>query len=240
MPAWRSKAKLNVDVLDHDACAKLQHWFDNRWNDRLCIDISQDLADIIEESWAREDAIPPYHIYLKMAYHLSQDARAGLREFKIPPIFGNQLFEFQAAAARIAAHHINRRGGALIGDVVGLGKTLMATAVAKILEEDNGLETLILCPKNLTEMWEDYAHRYQLRARVLSISRAINELPNLRRYRVVVVDESHNLRNPRGAHLPRRPGVHRRQRKPLRAAVRHALQQDLRRPLRATWPVHAN
>ena len=192
------QGELNVDVLDHDACAKLQHWFDNRWNDRLCIDISQDLADIIEESWAREDAIPPYHIYLKMAYHLSQDARAGLREFKIPPIFGNQLFEFQAAAARIAAHHINRRGGALIGDVVGLGKTLMATAVAKILEEDNGLETLILCPKNLTEMWEDYAHRYQLRARVLSISRAINELPNLRRYRVVVVDESHNLRNPEG------------------------------------------
>ena len=74
----------------------------------------------------------------------------------------------------------------------------MATAVAKILEDDNGLETLILCPKNLTDMWEDYAHRYQLRAKVLSISRAINELPNLRRYRVVVMDESHNLRNPEG------------------------------------------
>ncbi len=192
------QGELNVDVLDHDACAKLQRWFDDRWNDRLCIDISQDLADIIDESWARVESIPPYHIYLKMAYHLSRDARAGLREFKIPPIFGDRLFEFQAAAARIAAHHINRRGGALIGDVVGLGKTLMATAVAKILEDDNGLETLILCPKNLTDMWEDYAHRYQLRAKVLSISRTINELPNLRRYRVVVVDESHNLRNPEG------------------------------------------
>ena len=119
----RQQGELNVDVLDHDACAKLQRWFEDRWNDRLCIDISQELAEIIDESWAREEAIPPYHIYLKMAYHLSQDARAGLREFKIPPIFGNQLFEFQAAAARIAAHHINRRGGALIGDVVGLGKT---------------------------------------------------------------------------------------------------------------------
>ena len=133
-----------------------------------------------------------------MAYHLSRDAREGLAEFRIPPIFGNQLFEFQAAAARIAAHHINRRGGALIGDVVGLGKTLMATAVAKILEDDYGLETLILCPKNLTEMWKDYAYRYQLRAEVMSISVAINRLPDLRRYRVVVVDESHNLRNPEG------------------------------------------
>ncbi len=192
------QGELNVDVLDHDACAKLQRWFDDRWDDRLCIDISEELAEIIDESWAREVPIPPYHIYLKMAYHLSQDARAGLQEFKIPPIFGDALFEFQAAAARIAAHHINRRGGALIGDVVGLGKTLMATAVAKILEEDHGLETLILCPKNLTDMWEDYAHRYQLRARVMSISVAINQLPTLRRYRVVIVDESHNLRNPEG------------------------------------------
>ena len=192
------QGELNVDVLDHDACDKLQDWFEDRWTDPWCVDISEELVEIIDESWAREEAIPPYHIYLKMAYHLSQDARAGLQEFKIPPIFGNELFEFQAAAARIAAHHINRRGGALIGDVVGLGKTLMATAVAKILEDDHGLETLILCPKNLTEMWKDYAHRYQLRARVLSISRAINELPSLRRYRVVVVDESHNLRNPEG------------------------------------------
>ena len=194
----RQQGELNVDILDHDACAKLQEWFEDRWNDRLCVDISDELVEIIDESWAREEAIPPYHIYLKMAYHLSRDAREGLAEFRIPPIFGNRLFEFQAAAARIAAHHINRRGGALIGDVVGLGKTLMATAVAKILEDDYGLETLILCPRNLTEMWKDYAHRYQLRAEVMSISLAINRLPDLRRYRVVVVDESHNLRNPEG------------------------------------------
>ncbi len=193
-----AQGELNVDVLDHDACAKLQRWFDDRWDDRRCVDISRELIEILDESWAREQPIPPYHIYVKMAYHLSRDARAGLQEYKIPPIFGDQLFEFQAAAARIAAHHVNRRRGVLIGDVVGLGKTLMATAVAKILEEDYGLETLILCPKNLTEMWKDYAHRYQLRAEVLSISRVINELPNLRRYRIVVVDESHNLRNPEG------------------------------------------
>ena len=86
----------------------------------------------------------------------------------------------------------------LIGDVVGLGKTLMATAVARIFEDDYGLETLIICPKNLVPMWEDYVYQYQLRARVLSISTVLTELPNLRRYRLVVIDESHNLRNREG------------------------------------------
>ena len=56
----------------------------------------------------------------------------------------------------------------LIGDVVGLGKTLMATALARIFEDDYGLETLIICPKNLVKMWEDYRDQYRLRARVLS------------------------------------------------------------------------
>ena len=193
-----SQGELNVDVLDHDAALKLKGWFEDRWNDRFCVDITDELLQIIEESWARDALIPPYHVYLKMAYHLSQEARAGLAEFRIPKVFGDRLFDFQAAAVKIAAHHLNKRNGVLIGDVVGLGKTLMATAVARIFEDDYGLETLIICPKNLVPMWEDYVYQYQLRARVLSLSRVLGELPTLRRYRLVVIDESHNLRNREG------------------------------------------
>ena len=192
------QGELNVDVLDHDACQKLARWFEDRWRDRWCIDISDELVQIIEESWARESLIPPYHIYVKMAYHLSQEARAGLTEFSIPPEFRRKLFEFQSAAVRIAARHLNKRGGVLIGDVVGLGKTRMATTLARIFEDDFGLETLILCPKNLVPMWENYREQYRLRGRVLSMSRATKELPKLRRYRLVLIDESHNLRNREG------------------------------------------
>jgi SNF2 family DNA or RNA helicase len=193
-----NQGELNIDVLDHDACEKLARWFEDRWNDRWCLDISAELEQIIHESWAREEPVPPYHIYLKMAYHLSQEARAGLMEFRIPRDFGYKLFEFQIAAVKIAAHHLNKRKGVLIGDVVGLGKTLMATALARIFEDDHDLETLILCPKNLVPMWEDYRTQYRLRAKVLSMSRVSKELAKLRRYRLVLIDESHNLRNREG------------------------------------------
>lgn len=192
------QGELNIDVLDHDACDKLATWFEDRWNDRFCLDISKELVDIINNSWARPELIPPYHIYVKMAYHLAHEARAGLSEFRIPSDFGNKLFEFQKAAVKIAAHHLNKRGGVVIGDVVGLGKTLMATALARVFEDDHGLETLIICPKNLVAMWEDYRHQYRLRAKVMSITRAQSELPDLRRFRVVIIDESHNLRNREG------------------------------------------
>jgi superfamily II DNA or RNA helicase len=192
------QGELNVDVLEHDACTKLEKWFNDRWNDKWCLDISQELVKIIKESWAGGDLIPPYYIYLKMAYHLAQEARAGLAEYKLPSDLQNCLLDFQVAAVKIAAHHLHKRHGVLIGDVVGLGKTLMATALARIFEDDFGLETLIICPKNLVKMWEDYVHNYRLRGKILSISRVLNDLPDLRRYRIVILDESHNLRNREG------------------------------------------
>lgn len=193
-----NQGELNVDVLDHDAATKLANWFEDRWKEHWCVDISAELLDVIDQSWAREVTVPPYHIYVKMAYHLAQEARAGLCEFRIPSEFGNRLFDYQVAAVKIAAHHLNKRGGVLIGDVVGLGKTLMATALAKIFQDDHFTETLIICPKNLVNMWQDYVAEYRLLARILSLSQAPRELPTLRRYRVVLIDESHNLRNREG------------------------------------------
>ncbi len=43
-----------MDVLDHDACQKLAKWFEDRWNDRWGIDISNELVQIIEESQVSE------------------------------------------------------------------------------------------------------------------------------------------------------------------------------------------
>ena len=186
--------ELNVDVMDHDACQKLAGWFDARWGDRWCIDISDELADIIKQSWAGEKRVPPYHVYLKIAYHLSQEARHGQSEFRIPQIFGNRLFDFQISAVKLAAHHLNQRGGVIIGDVVGLGKSIMASALLKIIEDTDG-RSLIICPKNLVDMWEDYVETYNLSAKIVSLSRVDTELPELRRYRAVLIDESHNLRN---------------------------------------------
>ena len=192
------QGELNVDVLDHDAANKLVGWFEDRWNDRWSIDITAELVQVIEESWAREELLPPYQVYVKMAYHLAQEARAGLSEFRIPAEFGQRLFEYQVAAVKIAAHHLNKRGGVLIGDVVGLGKTLMATALAKIFQDDHFTETLIICPKNLVKMWEGYVAEYRLLAKVLSITKVQQALPDMRRYRVVLIDESQNLRNREG------------------------------------------
>ena len=113
-------------------------------------------------------------------------------------IFKDRLFEYQVAAVKIAAHHLNKRGGVLIGDVVGLGKTLMATALARIMQDDFGMETLVICPKNLIRCGRSTWTTMGSWAKFVSVTNVQNELPDLRRFRLVIIDESHNLRNREG------------------------------------------
>ena len=199
MSGLKGQGELNIDVLDKDAAKKLFQWFKDRWDDSRCLDITDELAEIIEESWAGEKLVPPYHVYLKMAWHLSQDARDGIKEFRVPRDIRDKLLPFQEKAVQLACRHLNKQGGVLVGDVVGLGKTRIAAAIARVMADDQMLETLILCPKNLTKMWEDYAHEFGLRSpKVMPQSVAQRDLAELVRYRLVIIDESHNFRNKEG------------------------------------------
>lgn len=197
------QGELNVDVVEQDAAKKLQAWFDDRWRDEMAIDLSDQLAELIETSWARTELVRPYLVYLKIAHHLCEEAREGEREFRVPRIFGEKgtpLLDFQGKAVSLAAHHLHCRGGVLLGDVVGLGKTLMATAIARVFQEDDHNNTLVICPPKLAPMWDGYLQTYEINGRVLSFGKVVETLerPDAPRYRLVVIDESHNLRNREG------------------------------------------
>lgn len=188
--------ELNAEFADSDQSKKLADWFDERWDDKFCIDITKELIDAIDNSWASKDDVSPYYIYLKTAYHLSEEARRGIKEFTLTPEFRHELFNFQQMAVQIASRHLrnDKRGGAIIGDVVGLGKTITACAIAKIYENTFSSSTLIICPANLQEMWRKYARKYDLKVDIMSMARQI-DIVNARYYQLIIIDESHNLRN---------------------------------------------
>jgi len=198
MAGLKKQGELNVDVLEQDAALKLEKWFNDRWDERWSIDITDELIEIIDNSWAADRLVPPYHVYLKMAYHLSQEARAGLSEYQIPVVFRKELLPFQQAAVLIAAKKLYKREGVFIGDVVGLGKTITACALAKLFEEEFYYSTLIICPPNLKHMWAGYVNKYDMKANIISIGVVQHDLADMKRYKVVIIDESHNLRNDQG------------------------------------------
>ena len=195
MAGLRHNYELNVDVLDYDGAQRLDEWFVARWDDKFTIDITAELIDIIEESWAAEQPRSPYEVYLKVCYHLSRDVREGLIEYSLPLAMREQLLEYQVNAVQTLARRVVTRGGTMLGDVVGLGKTITAVAVGLMLREEHGHSTLIICPKNLVKMWERYLDAYDVPGRVVPYSLAARDLPEMRRYQFVIVDESHTMRS---------------------------------------------
>lgn len=125
----------------------------------------------------------------------------------------NTLFKFQQSGVVSLVKLLTRYGGAIMADAVGLGKTFSALGVIKYFQ-NNGYHTLILCPKKLRNNWT----RYQVNANSLFeddrfsyVVRCHTDLQDNRINKyddnvteeailsheklLVVIDESHNLRN---------------------------------------------
>lgn len=185
--------ELNVDVLEQDAALKLADWFSTHWDDHLSLSITEEIIELIEESWANENQPTPFEVFLKVCHSISQDVRDGYG-YVLPPSMQKLLLSYQESAVRILARRIVRRGGTMLGDVVGLGKTLTAIATAMMLQSAEDYSTLVLCPKNLEKMWQEHLDAYDINGRVVPYSMAAKILPDLKRFNLIICDESHNLR----------------------------------------------
>jgi len=196
--------ELNVLVQGNANHSQLTKWFEELWNE------SQDFDDILmhelKQSWAIVP-VRPYDIYMKTLYHLVKDRleEAEGREILWDDEITTKLADFQKVAVRQAIQMIKDYGGAFVADVVGVGKSYIGAAVLKHFERTRAARGLIICPKALEKMWESYNEKYQLNARVLSMSMlkeaeeaGRNILLEDVRYRdrdFVLLDESHNFRH---------------------------------------------
>jgi superfamily II DNA or RNA helicase len=192
--------ELNVVVHGDDNHAMLSKWFGELWEESEEFDKA--LLHVLNESWVRKE-VTPYEVYLKALYSLVGDQ---LDEEAPPPIVSGmpELADFQLDALSQAMGYLQQHDGVIVGDVVGLGKTYIGTALLKTLQRVYHQQALIICPKRLERMWQSFSDTYALGAKVLSMallreggnsntkSDLAAQYPN---HRVVLVDESHNFRH---------------------------------------------
>lgn len=198
--------ELNVVVQGNDNHAVLVNWFDELWNESQ--DFGEKLMQEMQQSWAVALA-RPYDIYMKTLYTLVKDRLEGdidAKDILWDDEITQRLADFQKVAVRQAVQIIRDFGGAFVSDVVGLGKSYIGTAIIKHFERTEHARPLIICPAPLVDMWERANEVYQLNARVLSMGYlrgdeegTFNFLLKDSKFRdrdFVLIDESHNLRNP--------------------------------------------
>lgn len=194
--------------------ARLSQHFEMLWESAS--DAPTALQDILTP-FARQ--YTPEHIYYAMLNtlfeHMQSDLdantlnqRTGIKDTTI----WNKLYRFQRDAVLGIIEKMERFGGCILADSVGLGKTFEALAVIKYYELRND-RVLVLCPKKLRENWAlytvndkrnilvgdrfgyDVLHHTDL-TRMSGYSAEINlSSINWGNYDLVVIDESHNFRN---------------------------------------------
>ena len=107
---------------------------------------------------------------------------------------GITLKPHQQSAVDRAMPALEEFGGALICDEVGMGKTFVATAIARRFSHP-----LVVAPAALASMWRGALATTETRAELVTferLSRADVALGHHVDYDVVVVDEAHHARNP--------------------------------------------
>lgn len=205
-----------------DEAAQLAQWFDQQW---------ASLQTQSGESTSARDALvsalqaigehrDPYTVYTLILHHLFGDSGDEMDEDRIVKsatgirntVVWKKLFKFQRDGVVGAIDKLNRFGGCIIADSVGLGKTFEALAIIKYHELRND-RVLVLAPKRLRDNWTLY--KANDKRNILAADRfnydVLNHTDlsrdggtsgdidlahvNWGNYDLVVIDESHNFRN---------------------------------------------
>lgn len=198
--------------------ALLSTWFTGLWNSLPATDSHK--AAFVARLQELAEPKAPSLIYFVTLFHLFKDLGDELDEERIVKsatgirntIVWKKLFKFQRDGVIGAIDKLERHGGCIIADSVGLGKTFEALAIIKYYELRND-RVLVLVPKRLRDNWTLY--RANDRRNILAPDRLNYDVLNhtdLSRdgglsgdidlshvnwgnYDLVVIDESHNFRN---------------------------------------------
>lgn len=193
--------ELNLYKDNDPSFSYLENWFDELWKN--CEEFRADLIRLIQES-----SIYNQHKEL-FEEELKYDYLAPVEFFKtIIKIFNkdyllekdNVLLPFQELDYKLAKDIIQRFGGVIIANSVGLGKSYIASKL--LVDYYKGKKKILLIiPPNLREQWEGYLRVFEIKLAPKDIvsmyELSQKDFPDekFKDYDLILIDESHNFRN---------------------------------------------
>lgn len=196
------------DSADYEDGEKI---FDDLWKDSITLvdknSAEEFLKTIKEHTWF-EYLPSPYLMYIRVLDEYFKENTDVIRTPKeLTKDRSNRFFDvsYQTDAIRDGLYKVRKHSGCIIADVVGLGKSIIASAIAANLN----LNTIIICPPHLVSSWTDYAADFGLRGARIYTPGKIEEAANKNEgvsNQLIIIDEAHRYRNEKTAnygHLSR-------------------------------------
>lgn len=197
--------EFNVELRDYDDVKFSKDLFEDLWENESVDILPVDLKPLFKKTHLNQD-LTPFELYIKMLityFGKSIDYDPSIMDDM--PIKYNRL-AYQADAVNAGYNMLMQHHGFILADVVGLGKTVIATMIAKKYIQKNGHHTkiLIVHPPALANNWKstfkdfkltNYTH-YITNGSLHKILDSNNrDYHNPEDYDVVIVDESHKFRS---------------------------------------------
>jgi len=198
---FRGQYELNVILHDRPDFEEGKRIFNELWNSAVIIADKEHLGsfeeEVIEKIWF-EKLYKPFLVYVRVLHEYFSIEET--KTIKLPHEITKERFinlRYQTDAIKQAISTIEKHSGVIIADVVGLGKSVIASSVAHNL----GLKTMIIAPPHLVKQWDDeYRDYFDFNAKVFSsgsIEKAVQYLDENSdgEQRLIIVDEAHKYRN---------------------------------------------
>jgi len=154
-----------IKIQDNETIKKFTYDFLQIWKSEALEDITQALIESLQTLYKENSPefiyyLILFHIFNQFVEDLDEDTIANEKTGFKDSVIWNKLFDFQKDAVLGLINKLEKYGGAILADSVGLGKTFSALAVIKYYQEKNR-SILVLCPKKLGENWKTYLSNYK-------------------------------------------------------------------------------
>ena len=198
----RGQGEMIERFSDNSKYEEYSESFEKLWNDSKSIDVcvkdgNQDFINELKKKLWIFAKPTPYQIFIRILFELYASLESNV--VKSPYEITDGKFsnlKYQLDAIKYGVDCINKNNGVIIADVVGLGKSVIASAIAHNLDMKR---TVIIAPPHLVDQWNDYQQDFGLRGVRVCSSGKIEELyntyaadPNPILY---IIDEAHRYRN---------------------------------------------
>jgi len=185
-----------------------REWFDKFWNESR--DFKAELITLLENSRFGSVEYTPHDVYMKALFELQKEDFQEAKDEEMDEDRETMvnLTNFQADAVQRVYKRLAKYGAVFIADSVGLGKTYIALKVIEKYHLDRRQNRiLVICPAQLRELvWSKELKNKILPTNILSqedlatddfLNKAKDTVGGkLDEIKLIIVDESHNLRNP--------------------------------------------
>jgi len=201
----KSNYEFNVELRRFDDIKFASDEFELLWNEAIEI-LPIDVQSLKKVTYLN-DEFTPFELYIKLLIEFFGrriDYDPANVDLLLPDNY--KRLTYQAEAAIEGYEKLEKYNGVFLADVVGLGKTIIASIIAKKFVFENGCHSkiLIVYPPALEDNWKKTIKDFHIWNNCSFISTGslhkvidneILDYPNADEYDLIIIDEAHKFRN---------------------------------------------